>query len=234
MAARLLTSLRTRLLALLILLTGLRARLLSLSLLSLSLLSLGLLSPLLTATALRLALGATLSLPPTILVSLLTLLPLALAVLILTLLFAGFHPSAQGLEIVREFARAVERVFQTLALSSLAASVGSLNVLEHFLEVTFDDAFAFPRLIVPTVGDQPLVLPNAIWNTILPNCTRGFTQLIARLLAILTHAASRLIQIALESGDLIRESLLAFGNLLLLVLARAPALRLAREIVHAV
>ena len=51
-----------------------------------------------------------------------------------------------------------------------------------------DPGLAFARLIVPAVGDQLLVLANAIGNTILPNRARGLAKLVACLLTVLFRA----------------------------------------------
>lgn len=80
-----------------------------------------------------------------------------------------------------------------------------------------------------------LILTNAIGNTILSNRTRSLAEFIARLLAVLSHAARGLIDIAFESGDLIRQGLFSLADLLLLVFVSASGavLPVSGEIIDA-
>ena len=239
----LLSSLLSGLLAALLTLlgTGLRSRLLPLLTLStgrLSLLIAALLvltSSLLTvslpgAAALRLALGA--SFGPWLASLLTSLALLLLAALILTLLIAGFHSATQRFKVVSKLARAIERLLQSVTARPLArASFRGLNVFEHFLEIVLDDSLSLTSLIVPAVRDHLVVLPYAIRNTILANRSRRLSQFVACLLPVLTHAASRLIDVPFETCNFIRESLLAFAELLLLFFA--PSLTVACKLVDA-
>lgn len=65
------------------------------------------------------------------------------------------------------------------------------------------------------------------------NGSRGLSKLIARLLALLTHSARGLIQIALESGYLIGKRLLTLRNLLLLLGGRGAGLSASSKLVNA-
>ena len=225
------------LLASLTLLTLLATRSLSAILLTrlLTLLTLLVLLPtrLLTALAtapLRLALLAGLSLLLSSLTSLLTLL---LAVLILALL-ARFNFSAQRLKIVGKLARAVQRFFQSFSLSPVfRASFCCLKVSENLFEITFDDSLALARLIVPTVGDQLLILADSVGDAILTNRAGGFAEFVARLLPVLPDAARRLIYVAFQAGDLISKRLFTLTDLLFLLFAGASGLSVARKLVHA-
>jgi hypothetical protein len=208
------------LLALLILLAGLRTALPLLILLTASL----------SAATLRLALGAVLSLLLPLLV-----LSLLLTTLVPTLLVARFHSTLKRLEVIGQLARAVECIFEAVTTSTLRPLCG-LKVFQYFLEVAFDDLLAFTRLVVPPVGDQLLVLSNAIGDTILPDRACGLAELVARLLPVLAHAARRLIDVALEAGDLIGERLFSLAYLLLLVFvigASRAVLSASREVIDA-
>lgn len=185
----------------------------------------------LATAALRLALLASLSLLLSSLTSLLTLL---LAVLILALLIAGFHFAAQRFKIVGKLTRAIQRLFQSLTLSAVfRAPFCCLKVLEHLFEIAFDDSLALARLIVPPVGDQLLILPDSIGDSILTNRAGSFAELVARLLTFLAHTARRLIDVSFQAGDLIGERLFALANLLLLRFAGASGLSVARKLIHA-
>ena len=187
----------------------------------------------LTATALILALGAVLGLLLTTLICLLPLLSLLLTVLIVTLLFARFHSATQRLQIIGKLPRAIERIFQTLTFRLRGCSAFCLlQILQDFFEVAFDDPLTFARLVVPAVGDQLLVLADAIGNPILTDRARRFAKFVAGLLAVRTHSAGRLIDVPFEPRNLIGERLLSIGKLLLLVFA-ASALPRARKLVHA-
>jgi hypothetical protein len=107
-----------------------------------------------------------------------------------------------------------------------------LKILEHLFEIAFDSAFAFTRLIVPLVGDQLLVLPDAIWDSILTNLAGSFAELVGRLLAVLAHASGRLVDVALQACDLIRKRLFALANLLLLLFAGPSGVAAARKLIH--
>jgi hypothetical protein len=120
-----------------------------------------------------------------------------------------------------------------LTLRLFTRTVRGLHVLQHFIEVSLDDAFTFTRLVIPTIGDHLLILSNAIGDSILTNRAGGFAELIARLLPILPHSARSLIQIAFESRNLVRKRLFAFGDLLLLLVAGAALLPASRKLIHA-
>lgn len=107
-----------------------------------------------------------------------------------------------------------------------------MKVLEHLFEIAFDNLLAFTRLIVPPVSNQLLVLPDAIGDPILTNRAGSFAELVARLLAVLTHASGRLINVAFQASDLIRKRLFALANLLLLLFA-ASGLSVAGQLIHA-
>jgi len=214
------------LLALFALLTLLALTLLAL-LAALPLLSLLILTARALATAaLRLALGAGLPLP---LVSLLTL----LAVLVLILLITGLHATTQRFEIVGKLPRSIERIFEPFSTCALGrAALSGLKVLQHFFQIAFDHSLALTCLFVKAVGNQLLILSNAIWNTILTNRSGSLAELVARLLAVLAHATCRLINIAFEAGDLIGKRLLLLSELRFFVIV-CGALAASREIINA-
>src|SRR6185503_5797788 len=152
---------------------------------------------------------------------------------LLSLLIAVLHSAPQRLEIIGKLARTIQRILEALALRLFTRTVRRLHVLQHFIEISLDDAFTFTRLVVPTIGDHLLILPNAIGDSILANRAGRFSELIARLLPILPHPASGLIQIAFEPRNLIRKRLFAFGDLLFLVVACAALLSAFRKLIHA-
>jgi hypothetical protein len=77
-----------------------------------------------------------------------------------------------------------------------------------------------------------LILPDAIGDSVLTNLAGSFAELVGRLLAVLTHAAGGLIDVALQTCDLIRKRLFTLANLLLLLLAGAACLSVARELIY--
>jgi hypothetical protein len=166
----------------------------------------------------------------TLLAGLLTLLSLLAG--LLTLLIARLHPATQGLEIVSQLTRPIQRLFQTLTLRALRrAAFRCLKVLQHIFEIVLDSLFAFASLIVPTARDQLLILPDLVRDSILTNRTGGLAKLVAGLLAVLTHASSRLVDVSFETRDLIRKRLFALADLLLLLFAVAPRLSVARQLI---
>src|SRR5262249_25616793 len=146
-----------------------------------------------------------------LLLTLRSLLPLLLATLVLTL--ARFHSATQRLEIVGKLASAVERVFKALALRlPISTTFGGLKIFEHLFEIALYYSLALTRLIEPAVGDHLLVLSNTIGYAILPYGSCGFAQLVARLLLLLAEPARRLVDVTLETRNLVGKRFFPFGD----------------------
>jgi hypothetical protein len=77
-----------------------------------------------------------------------------------------------------------------------------------------------------------LVLADAIRYSILTNLAGGFAELVARLLAVLSHTAGRLIDVAFKPCHLIRKRLFALTDLLLFLFA-SSGLSVARKLIDA-
>lgn len=139
---------------------------------------------------------------PLLLTLLLTLLVLLIAVLPLA-------TAAQRLQVVSEFAGAVQGVFHALPLFAVGVLFGGLQILHNFIEIALNNLLALLRLLVMTAGNQLVILAYAVGDAVAANRIRCLAQLVRRLLLVLPHAARRLLDVLLQPLDLIGERLLA-------------------------
>jgi hypothetical protein len=107
-----------------------------------------------------------------------------------------------------------------------------LKVLQHFFEIALDHSLALTGLFIKAVGNQLLILSNAIGNTILTDGAGSLAELVARLLPVLAHAPCRLIDVSFEPGDLIGKRLFLLSELRLLAFG-CGALAASGEIINA-
>ena len=139
---------------------------------------------------------------------------LSLLAVLLTTLAVAFTP--QGFQAVGNLASLIHRIFGAVALTTTGTAFGSLQILQHLFEVAFDYLLALFRLIEVAATDQFIVLFDAVGDAVAANRSGGFAQFVCSLLLILPHAARRLLDILLKSGNLIGKRLLALGELIFL------------------
>src|SRR5262249_37031304 len=119
-----------------------------------------------------------------------------------------------------------------LSLSLLrCAAFCRLKIFQYFFEIVLYRPLPLSRLIHVSARDQLLILSYLIRDPVFPYRIASVATLASTLLLVRTPPARRLIDIAFETGNVIRKRLLAFAELLFLL--RVFGFPSASEIIHA-